>query len=42
MKESMTKQQSIFEDLEDDEIQTILEKISIFKKVIQSQRHMKV
>jgi hypothetical protein len=42
MKESMTKQQIIFEDLEDDEVQTILEKISIFKKVIQSQRHMKV
>lgn len=42
IKESMTKQQKIFDGLDSDEVDTVLDKISIFKKVIEAQRHMKV
>lgn len=41
IKDSMSKSQSVFEDLDDDEIAIVLEKISVFTRVIKAQRKMK-
>lgn len=42
MKDSMKKEYSLLDGLDDDERQLVIDKAMVFKKVIQSQRHMKV
>jgi hypothetical protein len=41
LKDVMDAESSMFEGLDQDEIDAIIEKISVFKKVIEAQRHMK-
>ena len=41
MKDAMKKEYSLLDGLDDDERQLVIDKAMVFKKVIQSQRHMK-
>lgn len=42
MKDAIGKNYSLLDGLDDDERQVVIDKAMVFKKVIQSQRHMKV